>query len=199
MVVAHKVTKGEPVVAGDEVNAVDRQSSVISLEIATAANASGDFADNAAVAAHESADHVAVTAVPFGPGESGKRSNVVKPAGVSGFSNKRESSERPREFDIPRQRRLRQRGAVFCTHKSAGQIEAETVHSKLLYPPLQTVNDKSRYHGMVAIDGVAATREIEVPTAVSWIEQIEDVVGQTFEMDDGSVCTALSGMIENDI
>jgi len=41
--------------------------------------------------------------------------------------------------------------------------------------------------------------KFQVPAAVSRIEQIEDVVGQTFEMDDGSVCTALSGMIENDI
>jgi hypothetical protein len=78
MIVTNKVTKGETVVASDEINAVCRQSSVIRVEIAATGNATGYFADDAAVAAQESPYHVAVATVPFGPRKSGKRADVVK-------------------------------------------------------------------------------------------------------------------------
>jgi len=91
MVVANKVAKSETVVASDEINAVFWQSSVISVEIAAAGNATGYFADDTAVAAHESPDHVAVATVPFGPRKSGKRANLVKTSGIPCLGNQREA------------------------------------------------------------------------------------------------------------
>src|SRR4029077_4397475 len=124
-------------------------------EIAAAGNAGGYFADDSAITPQKSPDHVAVTTVPFAPRKSRKRANVVETSSVPGFSDVWHPSERPRKFDVPRQRWIRQGRPVFSTYENAGQIETETINSHLLHPPLKTVNDKARYNGTVAIERIA--------------------------------------------
>src|SRR5262249_53638133 len=115
------------------------------------------------------------------------------------LGNERQARECPRKFNIPRQRWIRQRQAIFSTHKDAGKIETETVHSHPLYPPLETPDNEPRNNGIVAIDRVTTAREILIPAPVGGIEEVKDVVYQYCKVDDGPVRAGFRGVIENDI
>src|SRR5260221_412913 len=118
---------------------------------------------------------------------------------MQGFSDERQRRECTREFDGPGQWWIRQWSPVLPTHKNTGQIEPETVHSHLFHPPLKTIDDKTRYERMVAIDSVTAPGEILIPAPVRRIQDVEDVVGESLQADAGTIGSTLSGMIKNNV
>ena len=79
--------QSKAVVAGDEINAADRQAALMFVQIATAANARGDFRNQTRIAAHKAADNVPVTAVPFAPAVTRKTADLVQAGRVPGFGD----------------------------------------------------------------------------------------------------------------
>src|SRR5207302_5460112 len=65
--VAHQVVQREPVVRGDEVDAGVGSTAARLIEVARPREPRGQLRDLAEVATPESADRVAIFAVPFGP------------------------------------------------------------------------------------------------------------------------------------
>ena len=81
-VVRHEVVEREPVVAGDEVDARERRPARPLVEVGAAADTRGESADEAGIAAHESADVVAEASVPLRPAPSGEGAELVQACGV---------------------------------------------------------------------------------------------------------------------
>src|SRR6185503_8293400 len=83
-VVGDEVGEGEPVVAGDEVDAARGGAEVVGEEVAGAGQAGGHLRDQPRVAAHEPAHQVAVAPVPLRPAHAGEGPDVVGAGGVPG-------------------------------------------------------------------------------------------------------------------
>ena len=76
LVVGDEVGKGEPIMAGDEIEARMGAAPIAEVEVAAAGESGGEFSDTGAGAFPETANAIAVTAVPFGP-EHGKIADLV--------------------------------------------------------------------------------------------------------------------------
>src|SRR5262249_44502202 len=87
VVVAHQVVQREAVVTGDEVDAIDGQMAAGLVDVGAATQAGRDGTDHAPVAFHETADVIAIPAVPFGPAEAGEVADLVQTSGVPGLGD----------------------------------------------------------------------------------------------------------------
>ena len=154
------------------------------VEVAAAAEAGGDLRHQSLVPAHEPADHIPVAAVPLGPAKAGESAHLVEARRIPGLGDDVGGAPARRRTRCSRgpgrcpwARRPRPGRAALARSKR----KPSTCISRTQYSRQET--RKRSYHGMVAVQGVAAAGEVPVNRAVLGIEVVEDLVGQALEVD----------------
>jgi hypothetical protein len=66
-------------------------------------------------------------------------------------------------------------------------------------PILQAIDDEARYQGVIGVEGITATGEVQVATLVEAVEQIKSFVAKSLEIEDRSIRPALRRVIEDHV
>ena len=197
--ITDQVPEGEAVMAGDEVDAVDRQAVVGLIEVAAARDAAGHLADEAAVAPDEAPHAVAIAAVPLHPAVTGKGPDLVETGGVPGLGDDLGVGQNVGKLDAPEQGRIVQGLAILPPRQGASQIEAKAIHVHGPHPVLQAIDDEARHQGVVGVEGIAAAGEVQIATLVDAVEQVKGLVAKALEIEDRPIGPALSRVIEDHV
>ena len=184
--------------AGDEIDRGRGFPSARAVKIGRSHDALDHFADRIVIAAQETAGRVAVFAVPLHPPAVARKvADLIKPAGIPSFGNKFAVGQDRVMRDGFEQRRIRQGMTLRIAAENRCQIEAEAVDVVFGRPVTKAVEDEIPDHGLVAIERVAATAEVQV-IAVGG-EQIVGFVVESAERNDRSGRITFRGVVEDDI
>src|SRR2546422_27482 len=105
LVVADNIVEGEAIVAGDEIDAVDRKAPGVLVNVGASGDAGCHQAHHAPVAADESPRAVAVHAVPLRPAEAREVADLVQARGVPSLSDDLAVGQLLGQLDVPEHRR----------------------------------------------------------------------------------------------
>src|SRR5690606_6060266 len=172
VVVADEVLQRETVMAGDEVDAGVRFPAAALVEVAAAAEAGGELADDPAFALPEAADGVTILAVPLGPERGEVADLVAAPADAPRLRDElHPGAHRVLVDDVEEGPELVH--LMELAGEGAREVEAEAVHVHLLNPVAEAVHDELQDAGAAHVERVAAARVIH---AVAGIVLDEPVV-----------------------
>ena len=195
VVVGDEVVEGETIVDRDEIDALFRLAHVLAIDVRAAGQALGERGDAAVVGLDEAAHVVAELAVPFLPGIADEGADLVESRRIPGFGDQLDACQRRVRLDVPDDRRVGQRLAVFPARQHRGQVEAETVDVHLLRPVAQAVEDQPAHDRMAGIERVAAAGVVGIAGLVGGIQHVVHVVGEAAEAQGGAVAEGLGGVV----
>ncbi len=199
LVVADQIVEREPVVSGDEVDAVGGQLATPLVEVGAAAHAEGDRSHQPGVALHEAPDVVAVMPVPLRPPGRREATDLVQAARVPRLGDDLGVGEDRGELDAPQRGGHRHLGTVLAPGEDRPEVEAEAVDVVLPHPVLQALDDELGDHRVVGVQGVAAPRVVHVVLLVGRVQVVVGLVGQAPEADRGAVVVPLPGVVEHHV
>src|ERR1700738_5350652 len=101
--------------AGDEIDAVDRQTPCLLIEVRVACNACGDRTYHSRIASNKATDRVTVAPVPFGPAIDREVANLVEAPGVPRFDDEFGICEPLIQLNMPEDRRVFDGSAISTT------------------------------------------------------------------------------------
>ena len=169
------------------------------VEIGAAREARSDRSHNPRLAFHEAADVVAEMAVPLGPAVAGEMADLVQAGSVPGFRDHLRIGKIVVELDLPDHRGMRRGQAIFAARENGAFVEAEAIHVGFANPVLQAFHDELLADGVIAVESVAAPREIHVILQVPGHQEVVSLVVQALEREDRPKLVAFVGVIEDDI
>ena len=184
LVVGDEVVEREAVVAGHEVDPVERRSLRVRIrgeQVVRAGDARGQLAGDPGVSLDELADGVAELAVPLGPAAVGERPEPVLPD-APGLGDQLDPREDRVGLDLVDDRRLPLLLLVDVDGEDRRQVEPEAVDVHLGDPVSQAVENEPADDRVVAVQRVAAAGEVVVKLGL-WAEHVLDVVVQPPEAD----------------
>src|SRR6185312_15555730 len=140
-IVADEILEREAIVAGHEVDAGVRLTSIILVEVAGAAEAGGELVDQSPFALPEAPDAVAILAIPLGPEDRKIADLVAARADIPGFGDQLDLGDRRVLVDDV------EKGAeavdlVKLPGQRARQVETEAVDVHLRDPVAKAVHNK---------------------------------------------------------
>jgi hypothetical protein len=111
LIVRNKVVEREPVMAGDEVDALIRRTGEMLVEVSTSGHSRRDRTGESFVASDESSDVIAIAPVPFGPSFPREASDLIQPGCIPGLGKDLGFVKNWIGFDFPKKRRILHRSA----------------------------------------------------------------------------------------
>jgi hypothetical protein len=166
VVLGDEIVHSEPVVAGNEVDALFGFAFFVAIDLRAAEQAVGDSSSGTVIAAKKAADIVTKAPVPLPPTIAYKTSHLIEASCVprlghhfrAGKRGSESVSQRTGAFDIgwPEESRARIRR----------EVKTETVDMHFLYPVAEAVKDHPANNRMVCVQSVAGTAVIGVAGAV---------------------------------
>ena len=165
-VVGDQIVEREAVVAGDEVDAVLRLALLVAVDVGAAEQPRGHARHRAVVALQKAPHVVAEPAVPFLPGVADEAADLIEPRGIPGLGDQLGAGQQRIRFDVPQDRRVRQRTARLVARQDRRQIEAEAVDVHLGDPVAQAVLDQPAHDRLVGVQRVAAAGVVGVARLV---------------------------------
>ena len=100
---------------------------------------------------------------------------------------------------MPEHGRIPHRDAIGTAGEDGALVEPEAVDVHLLDPVLEAFEDHLLDDRMVAVDGVAAARVVDVVHLVGGPQVVVDGIVETLEADDRALMVALAGVVEDDV
>ncbi len=195
--VAHQVVQSEPVMAGDEVDALQRTLARRAVQVGAAGDAGREVPGAVRVAAPEPPYVVAVLAVPFGP-PARELAHLVGPGGVPRLGDDLGVPQYRVLVDDLYQGRVAHDVAVLVPSQDRGQVEAEPVDVHVDDPVAEHLEDEFADQGVVAVEGVAAAGEVGVETPVLFKDVVDGIVYPA-EGNRRPGLVALGGMVEDNV
>src|SRR5579864_6045713 len=168
LVVRHQIIEGKAIVSGDKIDAVDRQFSTGLEDVGASCQDISDFPNNcfaidvALVALDKTPNGIAVTSVPFPPTITGEEADLIETGGIPSLSNDFGIDQDVRQFNLPDDWWIDHRQPMFVATQNDRLIKAEAANVHFCHPVLQDIDNKLFRTGMIAVDGVAATRIVHI-------------------------------------
>ena len=199
VVVRDEIPQRETIVACDEVERLVRQSAGMLVEVGTAANARCQSAGQALVAAPESADIIAITAIPFRPPAAGlwKTADLIQARGVPRLGDQLGVAQQSVLRNHLDDGRIDQHVALAIAAKDGGEIEAQAIDVHFADPETQASEDEFADDRMVAVDGIAAPGEVEIVAALA--QQVIKFVIESAKGIGSAAIVAFAGVVEDDV
>src|SRR5262249_3672226 len=151
-----EIVQSEPIMAGDEIDALFGFAILMCIDVGTSREPTGHRADSTVVALEKSSDIVTKPAVPFLPTVSDEISDLVKTGRVPCLGDQLYVGENRIGLDVPENRRRLHRATALVARQDRCEIEAKPVDMHLAYPVAQAVEDQPSYDGFVGIERIAA-------------------------------------------
>ena len=181
VVIGDQVVEGEAIVAGYKVDAIDRQPSLVLIEIGTAGQAGSHGAHQSRIALDEAADIVAIAAVPLRPAIPWKMPDLIQSGGVPGLGDHFGIGQFVIQLDLPHHRRMGAGHPVLAPRQDGAFIEAEAIDVGFPHPVTQTFDDELLGYGVVAVEGISAAGEIHVILQVPGHQKVVSAVVDALE------------------
>ena len=197
-VVRHEVHHGESVVRGDEVDAGLDAASLRRVEVGRADDALLDVGEHPFVALQEPAHAVAELSVPLGPpSPRGERAHLIESACVPRLGYELGLAENGVVGERFQQRGVRHGVALLVAPQDGCQVEAEAVDVVVGDPVPQALDNHVAHVGVVAVQRVAASAEVEVRAVGR--QHVVGLVVDAPVRDVRSALVALGGVVEHHV
>src|SRR5262249_30493193 len=111
LAVRDEIVQGKAVMTRDEVDTGFRFAPFVPVDFRTTDQSVGQAPDRSLVATEKAPHIVTKASIPFLPGVSDERPDLIQPGRIPGFGDQLRSCEGRLRFDVPEHRRMRQRMA----------------------------------------------------------------------------------------
>ena len=196
-VVADEVAQGEAVVGGHEVDAGEGRAALVRVEVAGARQPRGELGQHAALGPPVVADAVAVLAVPLAPAGREVADLVAALTHVPRLGDQLDLVQDGVLLDEVEERR-EPVGPVVLPGEGDGEVEPEAVDVHLGHPVAEAVHHQLQRVGMVHVEAVAGTGEVEVEPRVVGLPAVEAVV-EALEAQRRPEVVPLAGVVVDDV
>ncbi len=168
------------------------------VEVVAAADPRGQCRDHPRVALPEPADVVAIAAVPVRPPSPAREAaDLIQAGGVPRLGDQLGVRQKGVFRDRLDRRRLDQDIALTVSPQDRCEVESEAVDARLGHGVAEAREDQPADDRMVAVDGVAAAREVHVLALL--VEHVVHGVVETAEMVRRAVVAPLGRVVEHDV
>jgi hypothetical protein len=199
VVVGDEVLEGEPVVTGDEVEAVHRGAVPELVQVAGPGEPAGHVAEDSRDTGDEPAEGVPEPPVPLAPAGAGEVPDLVEARGVPGLGHHLGVGQGLGQLDVPDHRRVHQWRAVLAPGQDRSLVEPEPVDVYVLHPVGEAVQDELVHDGVVAAQRVPTAGVVHVVLAAAHDRVVVGRVVDALERERRTQVVALGGVVEHHV